>query len=81
MNVKKNHAVFKNLLKLNPPEYTYKKPKLIPGKADAEKQKVFLEEYEKLKKERKEGEEILFMDGVHPQHNSREFSLKRFDRI
>ena len=51
--------------------FTYKKPKLIPGKADAEKQKVFLEEYEKLKKERKEGEEILFMDGVHPQHNSK----------
>ena len=51
--------------------FAYKKPKLIPGKADAEKQKAFLEEYEKLKKERKEGEEILFMDGVHPQHNSK----------
>lgn len=51
--------------------FTYKKPKLVPGKADADKQKAFLNEYEILKKEQKEDEEVLFMDGVHPQHNSK----------
>ncbi len=30
--------------------YVYKKPKLVPGKADAHAQKAFLEEYESLKK-------------------------------
>jgi len=29
--------------------FYYKKPKLIPGKADAEAQEAFLEEYKKLK--------------------------------
>nr|WP_242464311.1 winged helix-turn-helix domain-containing protein [Thiococcus pfennigii] len=29
--------------------YVYKKPKLIPGKADAETQKAFLAEYDNLK--------------------------------
>ena len=51
--------------------FAYKKPKLVPGKADSEKQRLFLEEYDKLKQEQKEDEVILFMDGVHPQHNSK----------
>ncbi len=49
--------------------YVYKKPKLVPGKADAQAQKVFLEEYEALKKSRDKDDVILFMDAVHPQHN------------
>jgi transposase len=32
--------------------YVYKKPKLVPGKADAHAQKAFLEEYESLKKKK-----------------------------
>jgi transposase len=51
--------------------FTYKKPKLVPGKADAEKQRAFLHEYDLLKKEQKKDEKILFMDGVHPQHNAK----------
>lgn len=50
--------------------YVYKKPKVIPGKADAEAQKSFLMRYTDLKSNLKLDEKILFMDGVHPQHNT-----------
>ena len=49
--------------------YVYKKPKLIPGKADAEKQREFVEKYEELKKNQSPENPIYFMDAVHPQHN------------
>jgi len=49
--------------------FCYKKPKLIPGKADAEAQEAFLEEYKKLKENKGEADEILFMDATHPHHN------------
>ena len=51
--------------------FIYKKPKLVPGKADKEKQKAFIKKYKKLKKNLKLDDKILFMDGVHPQHNSK----------
>jgi transposase len=50
--------------------YVYKKPKIIPGKANAEAQKEFLQQYEELKNKLKPADKILFMDGVHPQHNT-----------
>lgn len=50
-------------------DFVYKKPKLIPGKADAAKQQKFVEEYEKLKQTKEQEDKILFMDGVHPMHN------------
>lgn len=50
--------------------YTYKKPKCVPGKADVEKQEEFVELYDKTKKELGEDDEIYFIDGVHPQHNT-----------
>lgn len=49
--------------------YVYKKPKVVPGKADAEAQKAFLCEYENLKQNKGEDDPIYFMDAVHPQHN------------
>ncbi len=49
--------------------YVYKKPKRVPGKADAQAQEAFLAEYEKLKENKAEGDPISFMDAVHPQHN------------
>ena len=49
--------------------YVYKKPKLVPGKADAQAQEAFIEEYEKLKENKGKDDVILFMDAVHPQHN------------
>ncbi len=50
--------------------YTYKKPKIVPGKADAEAQKQFVAEYENLKENKDEHDPIYFMDAVHPQHNT-----------
>jgi transposase len=49
--------------------YVYKKPKLVPGKADAAAQEEFLEDYENLKQNREEGDVVMFMDATHPQHN------------
>jgi transposase len=49
--------------------FVYKKPKLVPGKADPQQQEAFLAEYEELKKNKDDGDPILFMDAVHPQHN------------
>ena len=49
--------------------FVYKKPKLIPGKADAERQRVFIEEYRKLKADEKPEDRIYFMDATHPHHN------------
>lgn len=49
--------------------YVYKKPKLVPGKADPDAQKQFLAEYEKLKQDKGKDDPVYFMDAVHPQHN------------
>ena len=51
-------------------DYVYKKPRIIPGKANPEAQKAFIESYHSLKNNLKSDEKILFMDGVHPQHNT-----------
>ena len=50
--------------------FSYKKPKVVPGKADSQAQKEFLEGYEKLKENKGANDPIYFMDGVHPQHNT-----------
>lgn len=46
--------------------FSYKKPKGLPHKADAELQKQFVEKYNQLKQEVGDKEPILFMDAVHP---------------
>jgi len=48
--------------------FVYKKAKAVPGKADKEKQEIFIEEYLRLKK-KSEGK-IYFADSVHPRHNA-----------
>lgn len=50
--------------------FVYKKPKQIPGKADPKKQEAFIKEYEELKNTLKSGEQILFVDAVHPEYQS-----------
>ena len=50
-------------------EFSYKKPALVPGKANEEEQKKWLAEYERLKQNLSEDETIGFIDGVHPTHN------------
>jgi transposase len=49
--------------------FSYKKPAIVPGKANREKQEKWLAEYEKLRKALQEDETVCFMDGVHPTHN------------
>jgi len=50
--------------------YVYKKPKLVPGKADAKAQEEFIASYRELKETKGVKDPIYFMDGAHPQHNS-----------
>ena len=50
--------------------FVYKKPVLTPFKVNIKKQEVFLEHYKALKENLKEQDQIYFMDGVHPQHNT-----------
>jgi transposase len=49
--------------------FSYKKPAVVPGKANKEQQQGWLAEYEKLKAGLPEDETICFIDGVHPTHN------------
>jgi transposase len=49
--------------------FSYKKPSIVPGKANKEIQEIWISEYFKLKQNLKEDETICFMDGVHPTHN------------
>jgi transposase len=50
-------------------KFSYKKPSLVPGKANKEAQEAWISEYFKLKQGLNEDETICFADGVHPTHN------------
>lgn len=50
--------------------FVYKKTKAVPGKANAQAQEAFLEEYEKLKKNKASSSPVYFADATHPQHNT-----------
>ena len=49
--------------------FSYKKPAVVPGKANKAQQQAWLGEYEKLRQGLAEDETICFIDGVHPTHN------------
>lgn len=51
--------------------FSYKKPKIIPGKADITKQVEFLKKYGEIKLKLKENDQIYFVDSTHPTHNTR----------
>ena len=51
--------------------FSYKKPAIVPGKANLEAQKEWIKEYEKLKGVLPKDDAICFMDGVHPTHNTK----------
>ncbi len=55
---------------LNRMGFVYKKPVLTPCKADVKKQEEFEKEYQLLKQNLAAQDQIYFVDGVHPQHNS-----------
>lgn len=48
--------------------FSFHQPCGTPAKADASAQKAFVEEYENIKKNLSDDDQILFMDGVHPSH-------------
>lgn len=50
--------------------FSYKKTKLVPGKADSSKQQAFIEHYSQLKSELNDNDAIYFMDSAHPTHNA-----------
>lgn len=50
--------------------FSYKKPDVVPGKANAEVQLEFVSMLEELKESKDRVDPILYVDGVHPQHNS-----------
>lgn len=52
-------------------QFSYKKPAIIPGKANKEAQEAWIKAYEKLKTNLPADEAICFMDGVHPTHNTK----------
>ena len=49
--------------------FSYKKPAIVPGKANREQQEKWLAEYEKFRNALPKDETVCFMDGVHPTHN------------
>jgi transposase len=50
-------------------EFSYKKPAIVPGKANKEQQEKWLAAYEELRQGLPGDETICFIDGVHPTHN------------
>ena len=55
---------------LNRNQFSYKKPSLVPGKANKEVQEAWISGYHKLRQSLPEDETICFADGVHPTHNT-----------
>lgn len=51
--------------------FSYKKPKVVPGKADLIKQALFVEEYKELKEKIGVKDQIYFADSTHPEHNTK----------
>jgi len=52
-------------------EFSYKKPKIIPGKADRAKQEAFLKIFEETKTGLGVNDNIYFLDSTHPEHNTK----------
>lgn len=51
--------------------FSYKKPKVIPGKVSREKQEEFLKKYEEIKLGLKKNDQVYFLDSTHPTHNTK----------
>jgi transposase len=51
-------------------KFVFKSPANVPGKLDLEKQAQFIKKYEELKASCQKGEEIYFLDAVHPAYQS-----------
>jgi len=51
--------------------FSYKKPKIVPGKASLTLQTEFLETYKEMKKQLGIKDHIYFSDATHPTHNTK----------
>ena len=51
--------------------FVFKKPKVVPGKADHIKQQLFVEGYQNLKENLGKNDQIYFADSTHPEHNNK----------
>jgi len=49
--------------------FVYKKPKIVPGKADPIEQEKFLRKYTRIKASKAKEDQIYFADGCHPSLN------------
>jgi transposase len=50
--------------------FAYKRPKIIPGKADRVKQEAFIKQYQEIKSNLRENDQVYFLDSTHPTHNT-----------
>lgn len=50
--------------------FVYKKPDLVPGKADEALQDIFLEQFAEFLKTKSDNDPVFFMDAIHPVHNT-----------
>lgn len=51
--------------------FRYKKPHIVPAKANLEQQEQFVNQYNKLMRHLSEDKVVYFMDSVHPQHQAK----------
>ena len=51
--------------------FSFKKPKIVPGKADADSQVAFLKTYRGIKADLGENDAVYFADATHPEHNTK----------
>lgn len=51
--------------------FTYKKPKLLPGKVNVALQEEFIQLYQQTKNQLGGNDQIYFLDATHPTHNTR----------
>jgi len=47
--------------------FVYKKTRLVPSRADKEKQEAFVKKYEEIKATKEKDDKIYFIDAVHPK--------------
>lgn len=50
--------------------FVYKKPKIVPGKSDRDRQQQFLNAYNQIKEKLGIKDQIYFVDSTHPTHNT-----------
>lgn len=50
--------------------FVYKKPKIVPGKSDRDRQQQFLNAYNQIKETLGAKDQIYFVDSTHPSHNT-----------